>query len=101
MRNQRVPNYCSSTSYRVPHAVGVKTRDINFQFLPKLISLDVIIVLNNSRADIASGVRLLSILYISLAKLILYIKAKEDQLAFFMKARSGQNKAFNFHLSVN
>ena len=79
LRNQRVPNYCSSTSYRVPHVVGVKTRDIYFQFLPKLISLDVILVLNI--ADIASGVRLLWILYISLAKLILYIKAKEDQLA--------------------
>ena len=35
-------------------------------------------------ADIASGVKLLWILYISLAKLILYIKAKEDQLAFFL-----------------
>ena len=35
-------------------------------------------------ADIASGVRLLWILYISLAKLILYIKAGEDQLAFFI-----------------
>ena len=37
-------------------------------------------------ADIASGVRLLWILYIhvNLAKLILYIKAKEDQLAFFI-----------------
>ena len=34
--------------------------------------------------DIASGVRLLWILYISLAKLILYIEAKEDQLAFFI-----------------
>ena len=45
LKNQRVPHYCSSTSYRVPHVVGVKTRDINFQFLPKLISLDVIIVL--------------------------------------------------------
>ena len=35
-------------------------------------------------ADIASGIRLLWILYISLAKLILYIKAKEDHLAFFI-----------------
>ena len=35
-------------------------------------------------ADIASGVRLLWILYIRLAKLILYIKAKENQLAFFI-----------------
>ena len=35
-------------------------------------------------ADIASGLRLLWILYISLAKLILYIKAKEDQLAFLI-----------------
>ena len=34
--------------------------------------------------DIASGVRLLWILYISLAKLILYIKAEKDQLAFFI-----------------
>ena len=34
-------------------------------------------------AHIAYGVRLLWILYISLAKLILYIEAKEDQLAFF------------------
>ena len=35
-------------------------------------------------ADIESGVRLLWILYISLAKLILYMKAREDQLAFFI-----------------
>ena len=48
LRDQRVPNYGSSTSYRVPHVVGIKTRDINFQILPKLISLDVIIALNHS-----------------------------------------------------